>query len=328
VSLIRYDGEARKAGGVELAQPDRNPSVSKLLTKQFASLGLLFYFMTSNAAADDTLEQFLAYQEEALSSGAVNEETTAAFYERSFAFWIAHAVDYNAHPEKYDEIVSAYHRNQGKYRRNRTIAIDRYENTIEQFRRFDKRNTLAENPVLFVGSSSIVFWETALAFPEYPVINRGFGGASLPEVLHFYEDVIEKHAPSVMVVYCDIDVENGKSPEFSVNAFKELVSRVEKDFSAIQIVFLSMKPTLIDDVLGKDVRNNKMIANEMLAAYSESKDNLHYVDVTEVMLAEGTRLKEEIFLADGMHLNSRGYDLWNPIVRATLERLVGRRPAE
>jgi hypothetical protein len=34
----------------------------------------------------------------------------------------------------------------------------------------------------------------------------------------------------MMVIYCDIDVETGKSPEFSVNAFKELINRVEQDF--------------------------------------------------------------------------------------------------
>jgi hypothetical protein len=38
-----------------------------------------------------------------------------------------------------------------------TIKIDRYEEAIENFRRFDSRNSLAKNPVLFVGSSSIVF---------------------------------------------------------------------------------------------------------------------------------------------------------------------------
>jgi hypothetical protein len=40
-------------------------------------------------------------------------------------------------------------------------------------------NTLALNPVLFIGSSSIVFWETAKSFPDLPLINRGFGGECL-----------------------------------------------------------------------------------------------------------------------------------------------------
>jgi len=81
-----------------------------------------------------------------------------------------------------------------------TMKIDRYEEAIENFRRFDGRNSLAKNPILFVGSSSIVFWETSQPFPENPIINRGFGGASLPEIIHYCGDVIKKHAPSILVV--------------------------------------------------------------------------------------------------------------------------------
>jgi len=286
---------------------------------------LVIFLASANAVADDSLEQFLAFQESAATEVEVNAESTAAFYQRSFQFWIPNAVDYNANPEKYREIISIYHQNQAKYPRNRTIDLNRYADTIEQYRRFDKRNTLPSEPVLFVGSSSIVFWETSQSFPDYPVINRGFGGASLPEVIHYYDDVIKKHAPSVIVVYCDIDVENGKSPEFSVNAFKQLVNRIDEDFPSSDVVFLSMKPTLIDDVLGKQVRNNKIITNRLLAEYSESKDNLHYVDISEVMFADDLRLKDEIFLRDGMHLNNQGYVLWDPIVKEKIDQIFNKR---
>lgn len=286
--------------------------------------GLLALSFSPVAVADEALEQFLAFQEEALSSDIVDETTTAAFYKRSFAFWMEHAVDYNANPQKYGKVMSIYHQNQEKYRRDRAIRIDRYADTIEQYRRFDRRNALPEQPILFVGSSSIVFWETAMAFPGYPVINRGFGGASLPEISHYYDDVIGKHAPSILVVYCDIDVENGESPEFSANAFKALVDRVEKDFPETEIIFLSMKPALVDDILGKDVRKNKMATNRLLEEYSASKENLHFVDISKVMFADETRLKDEIFIGDGMHMNALGYELWNPIVKAKLDQLLNQ----
>lgn len=299
-----------------------------MLKKFFKLIGLTgfsFLSIISIATAEDTLEQFIAYQEEALAAEVVDDELKSAFRRRSNEFLIPNAVDYNANPEKYRQVMSIFHQNQEKYKRDRTIKIDRYADTIEQYRRFDKRNALAKNPILFVGSSSIAFWETAQSFPGYPVINRGFGGASLPEVIHYYDDVIKKHAPSVMVVYCDIDVENGESPEYSVNAFKKLVDRVDQDFPDVEIIFLSMKPTLIDDVLGKDVRKNKLATNDLLAEYSKNKDNLHYVDITEVMFANESRLKDEIFLGDGMHMNKLGYDLWDPIVKAKIDQVVNRR---
>lgn len=282
---------------------------------------LCFSFICSaSAQVPETLEEYHQYVEEALEADA-DSDKTAEFYKYSFGYWMANKVDYNDHPDKYKSVMSLYHKAQEKYIRNREIKIDRFESTIENYRRFDARNQLPKNPILFVGSSSIVFWETANSFPGYPITNRGFGGASLPEVIYYYDDVIKKHNPSMMVVYCDIDVENGKSPEFSVNAFKELINRVEQDFDDIPILLMSMKPTLIDDMLGADVRKNKMITNQQLIEYSESKSNLHYVDITSPMLDESGKLKSEIFLNDGMHLNQHGYRFWDPVMKAAIDRV-------
>lgn len=289
----------------------------------FKKVFLVFCLFSMNfaiAQVPGTLEEYHQYLEKALKED-VNSENTAEFYKYSFGFWMANKVDYNDQPEKYSNAMSLYHQAQKKYIRNREIKMDRFESTIENYRRFDARNQLPENPILFVGSSSIVFWETANSFPGYPIINRGFGGASLPEVIYYYDDVIKKHNPSMMIVYCDIDVENGKSPEFSVNAFKDLISRFERDFADIPILLMSMKPTLIDDILGAEVRKNKMITNRKLIEYANSKANLHYVDITSPMLGENGKLKSEIFLDDGMHLNQYGYTFWDPVMKAAIDSL-------
>jgi hypothetical protein len=64
------------------------------------------------------------------------------------------------------------------------------------------------------------------------------------------------------LLYGDIDVERGRSPDVAVNAFKDLINKVKDDFPETQILLLSMKPTLIDDFLGKEGRKNKIITNE------------------------------------------------------------------
>lgn len=284
----------------------------------------LCFALNSNAeesSSVESLEQYTAFLEHAKATETTNEETSAEFYRRSNAFWMPNKFAYNSDPEKFREAMDLYHEGQAKYVRDRSIEIDRFESSIENFRRFDARNTLAKNPILFVGSSSMVFWETANSFPEYPIINRGFGGASLPEVIHYYDDVIKKHNPSMILVYCDIDVEQGRSPEFSVNAFKQLVDKIEQDFPTTPVLLLSMKPTLIDDILGKDIRKNKLLSNQLMLEYAESKETLHYVDITSSMMDANGRLKDDIFIGDGMHLNPRGYELWDPIIKREIDRI-------
>ena len=48
-----------------------------------------------------------------------------------------------------------YHEGRAKYVRDRSIEIDRFESSIESFRRFDARNTLVKMVELFSGSKEI-----------------------------------------------------------------------------------------------------------------------------------------------------------------------------
>ena len=58
-------------------------------------------------------------------------------------------------------------------------ALDplRFATEIMAFQEWEAKNTLPEGGILFVGSSSIRMWPTAVAFPQKLIINRGFGGA-------------------------------------------------------------------------------------------------------------------------------------------------------
>ena len=286
----------------------------------------IFFFNSISLFAQENLiedgnQQFINYLENTLENDVVNAQTTEIFYQRSWAYWGSNLEDYILNPEKYDRVLSLFHRSQQKFKQESLIDIERYEDEIENFRRFDNRNTLAKNPILFIGSSSIRYWETSKAFPDLPIINRGFGGASIPEIIYYYDDIIKKHSPSILIVYCDIDVEQGKSPSSTVDAFKELVNKVKTDFPQTQILILSMKSTFIDEILGKDVRKNKIITNDKLNEYCNDEKNLHFVDITNTMLNSDGGLRSDIFLSDGMHMNPLGYTLWNPVIRKEINGL-------
>lgn len=288
----------------------------------FACLLLVnvFAFSQENTNLGST-EKFIEFLNKSLENKNINTEATKGFYKQSWSFWMAHLTDYYHNPDSYSKALALFHENQQIYVWNRDININRFEDQIENFRRFDNRNTLAKNPILFIGSSSIAYWETSKYFPEYPIINRGFGGASIPEIIYYYDDVIKKHKPSTVIIYCDIDIENGKPPSEAIKAFKELINKIELDFPKTQIVILSMKPTLIDVFIGKNVRNNKRISNKELKEYCSENKQLHYLDVTNKMYNSKGKLRSDIFLPDGMHLNELGYTLWSKLVKDQIKVL-------
>src|SRR5690349_10087159 len=72
---------------------------------------------------------------------------------------------------------------------------------IQAFKKEDSLKTPIKNPVLFVGSSSFTKWKHVQQdFPSIPIINRGFGGSTLLDVIRFQNEVIFKyHAQKIVI---------------------------------------------------------------------------------------------------------------------------------
>src|SRR4051794_9063164 len=76
---------------------------------------------------------------------------------------------------------------------------------IEEIRDFKHQDSLHFPPKkanLFVGSSSLRKWTTMQEdLHGYKVINRGFGGSSLPDVIRYANDIILPYKPKQVLVY-------------------------------------------------------------------------------------------------------------------------------
>jgi hypothetical protein len=78
-----------------------------------------------------------------------------------------------------------------------------YQQEIDAFKKVDSLTHPLLDSVLFVGSSSFRKWQDVQSyFPGYRIINRGFGGSSLTDVIHFAPDIIYPYKPSQIVIYC------------------------------------------------------------------------------------------------------------------------------
>jgi lysophospholipase L1-like esterase len=60
-------------------------------------------------------------------------------------------------------------------------------------------------------------------------------------------------------------------------------------------------------------------ANTLVRKYCEGDDRLGFVDVDGPMLGWDEAPRKDLFVADGLHLTHKGYELWTMLVRPFLE---------
>ncbi|MFM9080919.1 MAG: G-D-S-L family lipolytic protein, partial [Opitutaceae bacterium] len=64
-------------------------------------------------------------------------------------------------------------------------APEKWKASIDKFTAADAANPPPQGAILFAGSSSIVKWTTLKTdFPGKTILNRGFGGSELSDLLH------------------------------------------------------------------------------------------------------------------------------------------------
>ena len=181
---------------------------------------------------------------------------------------------------------------------------------IQAFKHQDSLQPPPKGSILFTGSSSIVKWTNLQQdFPGYPVLNRGFGGSSLPDVIRYANDVIIPYQPKQIVIYCgDNDIAASDTVDSKVVAerFKTLFRNIRQQLPAVQIVFISIKPSPSREKYLPIIKQ----ANQIIKNFLWQQSNALYVDVYTRMLGPNGKPRPELFLEDMLHMNLSGYVIW------------------
>jgi lysophospholipase L1-like esterase len=195
----------------------------------------------------------------------------------------------------------------------------RFDSAFVRFARWDSQNAYPRNAVLFVGSSSIVRWSTAEAFPGLPVINRGFGGSQASDVLPWVEESVLKYDPAVVVYYeGDNDVSAGKGAEQIFEDVRDFTEAVLAADPSTRVVLLSVKPSPRRWEWWSVMQDT----NELMRRYADSEPTVEYVDVGTAMLGADGLPMPHLYVADRLHMTQAGYDIWNRILGPVLADLT------
>lgn len=195
----------------------------------------------------------------------------------------------------------------------------RFEAEIAAFEAYDHKNAVPANPILFVGSSTIRLWQTHDAFPDLPIINRGFGGSTIADVNHFADRVVFKYKPRLVVFYAgDNDLAGGRTPERVFSDFKTFVKSVRDRLPGTPIIFLAIKPSTKRWSLRPQAKD----VNARVKDMTRDDDLLAYVETESTILGDDGQPRKELFRDDGLHLNEKGYARWNELLRPVLAGVV------
>jgi len=166
--------------------------------------------------------------------------------------------------------------------------------------------------IVFTGSSSIRMWHNlAELFPEEQIVNTGIGGSQAIDLLRYTDELILKYKPKKVFIYQgDNDISSKKKPKEIISTFKKIIAQIKKQNDKIKIVIISAKPSIARYHLKSKYKK----LNKKLQLLCDKDEQLVFANVWDIMFKK-RKIKSDLFLNDGLHMNANGYNLWYSVIK-------------
>ena len=193
-------------------------------------------------------------------------------------------------------------------------------NEIAAFKKQDSASFPGTGKILFVGSSSFTKWKDVQNyFTEYPIINRGFGGSVLSDVIRYEKDIIFPYQPKQIVIYCgenDVASSDTVTGKIVLERFKKLYEDIREQFPKTSVVFISLKPS----PSRWQMKDRMIESNKLIKKYLKKKKHTTFISVWKSMLDADGKPIADIFIEDKLHMNAKGYAIWQKLIEPHLQK--------
>ncbi len=203
----------------------------------------------------------------------------------------------------------------------------KWEYTMVGFRLEDE--IVGERPgaIVATGSSSMRFWDHRIREDLGPlsIISRGFGGSNMNDVMYYLDDLVLKHNPRAVMIYeGDNDVAQGVPVLKILATFNDTIEKIHEHDNKIRVYLLSIKPS----ISRKDMWETMKEVNRGLSRIARSSNLITYIDVASPMLTPDGSIRDDLFVADELHMNQAGYDVWrNTVAPVLISRELHHEPS-
>ncbi|MGL4941727.1 MAG: GDSL-type esterase/lipase family protein [Thermoguttaceae bacterium] len=202
---------------------------------------------------------------------------------------------------------------------NNVFAADALSPDFERAVRNYEMRSIDDPPVpgntLFVGSSSFALWGKKLeeAFADRDAVNRGFGGSIFADNILALQRIHIPYRPSRVVIFCGTnDFARGQSVDEVYRNFTYYIARHWVANPLAEIFFVS---TTHAPAREKFWENGDELCRRVRELATKTS-GLYFIDIITPMNDESGRVREELFVADRLHLNDAGHAIWTDAFRA------------
>jgi len=191
---------------------------------------------------------------------------------------------------------------------------------VNYFKTLDSIKPPPVHPILFIGSSSFTNWKDVQEyFPDRVILNRAFGGSSLPHLVLYAEDIIFRYQPKQIIIYCgenDLTAGSHITGDSVFQHFADLYQVIRKRLPRVPIAYVSMKPSASRLKYYKAMNEG----NRLISEFISKQRRIQFINVYPHMLDANGYPIADIFLSDSLHMNKKGYKIWQPIIAPYLKK--------
>jgi lysophospholipase L1-like esterase len=171
--------------------------------------------------------------------------------------------------------------------------------------------------IVFIGDSLTEWYNWQKRFPEYRITNLGISGEPVESLLE-RRDRIRASIDKPCFIFLMTGINNIAVEQYDIiGPYREIVRNLATWYKQTKVVIQSILPVSLEWISNNAIRDTnghlKQIAREF---------NVEYLDVYTLFVDSKGNAKKEYLQDDGVHLSSKGYDVWANEVERLLKKYL------
>ncbi len=163
------------------------------------------------------------------------------------------------------------------------------------------------------------------------IVNHGFGTSSADDLLYYYDRMVRPYKPRALVLATmSNDIGFGYSAEDTMEILARIIQWAKADFPGIRIYCFNEEPTRKHKGQVSTYTKIREKYNRYLEDFCANEENCIYVPLEKQAfyyldpadIGNYDKVREDIFVQDGVHLNPEGYAMFMNFVRDLLDDLL------